>query len=330
MEYLYPIVLLSSIVMGLVFVRFLKGKMLSFGIRGTDINKADKPKIPEAGGMLLLPGIWILVIALIESRMINPLAYVFLFTITCFAAVGFFDDGFRLFKKEEGWHRYVINRGLVLFLFTLAFGYLVAPLVIVGCTPCLLYWVMVGIGLLILMTSSFANSFAGINGWEVGSSLIVICGLTIMVGFSPIYTSTLVTLGLIMVGATMALLYFNSYPASIFPGDSGTLLLGSFMGCMLVFIDHWYIALGLFLPHLIDIFLKFKTNSGDMSQKDEKPYALKDGKLEVPNSGKLDYAKCLIRTVGPVNENRLSKIIVLSVLANTTVWTGIYLIIKLT
>lgn len=323
----YPVILLVSALLGLASIRLLKGRMLAFGIAGTDINKESRPRIPESAGMLLLPGIWVMVISLVMLEAINPLAYVFLFAITCFAAVGFFDDGFSLFKKETGWGRYMANRGLVLFLFTLPFTYLIlSPL---SASPASPYLLMVAGGALILVTASLANSFAGLNGWEVGSSMIVLSGLTVMAAFSRTYTSTLVSLCLIMLGSSGALFYFNRYPAKVFPGDSGTLLMGSFMGCMILFIDHWYIALGLFIPHLCDMFLKLRTNPRDVSQKKERPYSLSGGKLHVPESGKLDFAKLLIKRLGPMREKALSRRILAIVAQNTAFWTLLYILLKI-
>ena len=329
MEWTYPIVLVASTILALATIHTLKGKLLSFGIRGIDINKAEKPLIPESGGMLLLPGIWILTLLFVQLEIINPLSYAILFVITCFAAMGFFDDGFRLFKKEEGWVRYMINRGLILFLFTLPFTYLVSASTFESGEGILLYLYIIISGILILLTSSLANSFAGLNGWEIGSSAILTGALTVMVSFSTIYTSTLVSLGLIMFGATLALYFFNKYPAKIFPGDSGTLLLGSFMGCMILFLDQWYIALCLFFPHVYDILLKVRTNRGDMSQKVERPYVLNDGKLEVPNSGKLDFAKLIIHKLGPMPEKDVSRKIQKIVLNNALFWTLLYILVKI-
>jgi len=328
MEWLYPLILLVSVGLGLLFVRLLKGRMLNFGIKGIDINKEEKPNIPESGGMLILPGIWILSILLVWLQVINPITYVFLFTITCFAAIGFFDDGFRLFKEEKGWARYVANRGIILFLFTLPFTYLVTPSLIEGQSFEFYFFVLLG-GALILLTSSLTNSFAGLNGWEVGSSAIILVGLTVMASYSQVYTSTLITLCLIMLGAVVALFYFNKFPARVFPGDSGTLLIGSFIGCTILFIDRWYLALALFAPHIYDIALKLHTNRKDMSQKKEKPYVLKEGKLVVPESNKLDFAKLLIKKVGPKSEKKLVKTIHLVVIQNTLLWTLLYILLEL-
>jgi len=311
------IAFIAAFALGCIFVRSLKGGLYRFGLRGADINKPDKPMIPESGGMLLLPGIWVIVLGMVYLGLINPIAYVFLFTLTCFAAIGFFDDGFGLFKKGENWRAYLVKRGLVLLLVAMPFAYLNLGQA---------YLVPVSIG--IVLIASLANSFAGLNGWEVGSSLIVLAGLTIMASFSPYYTSTLVYLGLVMTGSVAAFLIFNKFPAKIFPGDSGTLLFGSFMACMVFFIEPRYFALPLFIPHLVDICLKFRSNPKDMSQKTEKPYVLREGKLDVPQSGRLDFAKCLIRYYGPSEERMLVRRIWFFVAVNTAVWTGLFIISK--
>lgn len=329
MEYAYLLAFIASFAICFLFVMAFKRSLLALGLFGIDINKPGKPKVPEAGGMLLLPGIWIAIIALVELKLINPIAYVFLFTITCFAAIGFFDDGFKVFKREHGWGKYVINRGLALLCFTIVFGYYVLP-AITGACACDLYWYSVAAGVMIVIISSLANTFAGLNGWEVGSSAIVIAALAVMASFSQIYTATLFSLCLIMLGAALALLFFNKYPARIFPGDSGTLLFGAFAGCMIVFIDYWYIALCLFFPHAYDIALKIRTNRGDMSQKREKPYSWKSGKLIVPASGKLDFAKFLVKKLGPMEEGAVVRRIHRITLHNALFWTLLYILVKIT
>jgi UDP-N-acetylglucosamine--dolichyl-phosphate N-acetylglucosaminephosphotransferase len=329
MELSYIMGLAGAFLLSLLTIAKCRKRFLSLGIVGIDINKDNGPRVAEGGGVLLLPAIWITVVSFVSLKLINPVAYVFLFVVTCFAAVGFFDDGFKLFKREAGWGRYVANRGIILFLFTVAFTYLVMPAILNGCAPCVLYWIVVFGGLLILATASLTNSFAGLNGWEVGSSLVVLAALTVMASFSQIYTSTLITLCLVMLGSVAALFYFNKYPSRIFPGDSGTLLIGAFAGCMILFIDYWYIALALFFPHAFDILLKLKTNPRDMSQKRGKPYVWKEGKLNVPQSGKLDFAKYIVSKLGPRSETRAVSRIHRIVINNALFWTLLYILIKI-
>ncbi len=327
-QMLLLLVLPVSFLTSFAFIKLLKGRMLSLGIAGIDINKPGRPKIPEACGMLLLPGIWALILALVWIGVINPIAYMFLSAMTAFAAIGFFDDGFKLFKRVKGWSKYVVQRGLALFLFTVPFTYMMLGEK-VAAEPLFAAAFMAAGGLVVLAAASLANSFAGLNGWEVGSSAIVIAGLTAMAAFSSAYTATLVTLCLIMLGAAIALFYFNRFPARVFPGDSGTFLMGAFMGCTVLFIDRWYLAFGLFLPHAYDIILKARTNSGDMSQKKEMPYALTgDGRLSIPESGKLDFAKLIIKVRGPRGEKEITAIIRRVVANNTLFWVLLYVLME--
>ncbi|MBN2517704.1 MAG: hypothetical protein JXB14_02575 [Candidatus Altiarchaeota archaeon] len=314
------LIFLTSLLLGYLSIWALRGRLLRFGVGGIDINKAEKPRIPEAGGMLLLPGIWAITLSLLYFEFINPMAYLFIFTTTCFAAIGFFDDGFRLFKRSERWGGYLVKRALVLFALTLPFAYLNFGIF----DPLFTIWG----GVVIMISASLVNSFAGLNGWEVGSSLIILVGLSTMALFSNVFTISLLALASMMAGSILALLLFNRYPARIFPGDSGTLLMGSSIGCIMPFIDLWYFAIPLFLPHIYDIYLKLRTNPKDISQKKEKPYVLKEGVLEVPPSGKLDFAKRLMRLWGPAEEKRLVRRIWTIVLLNTAFWTILYMIVK--
>ena len=64
----------------------------------------------------------------------------------------------------------------------------------------------------------------------------------------------LVTLG----AALLAFLYFNRYPAKVFPGDTMTLLTGAILAAaaMIGKVELW--AAILFMPHIVEFFLKAK------------------------------------------------------------------------
>ncbi len=301
---------------------WLRKVLVSFHIIGIDINKEQEVVVPEGGGLLALIGICICILILLHLGLINPIAYTFLFLMMGFAGIGFLDDGFKVFKREENWRIYVIKRGVVLFFFSLVFSYIVfhqlgysLPLV-------------VGIAALIVLSSALSNSFAGLNGWEVGSSLIILSSVLLMVSLSQLYTQTLVFVCLVVLGSVAALFYFNKYPARIFPGDSGTLMIGAFIGALIPFINPWYLALPLFLPHIYDIYLKIRTNPHDISQKSEKPYVISNGVLHVPASRKMDFAKKILSIYGAMPEQRVVRRILGIVLLNSVVWTCVYVIAR--
>ena len=321
MTIVYGVVFVVAFLISLLSIRELREHFLKIGISGTDINKKNKPKVPEVGGLLLLPAIWICTLGLISTGSIHLMALTILFTVTCYCAAGFFDDGFRVFKKEKNWLGYLIKRGIVITVITLPYAYLTS----LATTGNL--FITGSIAFLgVVVFSSLTNSFAGLNGWEVGSSFMLLLGVGGMLMFSETYTTTLLALVFIFLGAVLALFWFNRYPARIFPGDSGTLLIGSFIGCTAVHTQGFVLLL--FLPHLLDIALKLATNPGDISQKKEHPYEVKKTKLHIPKSQRLDFAKLMIRLFGPADEKAVVRRIHYVVATNTLIFTTLYFILK--
>jgi UDP-N-acetylglucosamine--dolichyl-phosphate N-acetylglucosaminephosphotransferase len=139
-------------------------------------------------------------------------------------------------------------------------------------------------------------------------------------------------IGLALVGAIAGLLVFNIYPARMFPGDSGTLLIGGSIACLVILNQNmWLMLLTLlfFLPHAIDFFaLKMMTNRQDMSQSKSLPYALgRDNRLRIPAEGgraRYDFAKMLIKIFGPMPEWLVVAAIWLIVACNCAFWAILF------
>ena len=73
-----------------------------------------------------------------------------------------------------------------------------------------------------------------------------------------------------MLGALIAFLYFNKYPAKIFPGDTGTLIIGATIVSIAFIGRVKLIALIVLLPNIIDAALKFYS-AGVMERQQFKP-----------------------------------------------------------
>ncbi|MGB4698853.1 MAG: hypothetical protein WBH08_13530, partial [Methanothrix sp.] len=65
-------------------------------------------------------------------------------------------------------------------------------------------------------------------------------------------------LALVMVGALLAFLYFNWYPAKVFPGDTLTYSVGALVACVAILGDMEKIAVFLFIPYAIDFILPMR------------------------------------------------------------------------
>lgn len=293
------------------FKKWSEKKKFALGI---DINKQDQRKVPEATGIVLLGVLWLIVIIYFLVNGFNHLFLGWLLLLSVFSFIGFFDDTkHKWTKKPLSWKL----RAIPIALASLGFAFFFSDSILL----------LVPLALFIAFIASFHNTFAGLNGWEIGSSYIIsiaIIFLSVASGF--------LFLALILSGSILALLLFNLYPSKVFPGDSGTLLIGAgIAGILVMSKDIPLISLGAFfyLPHVIDfVFLKMLTNAGDASQTKIRPYRLlEDGRLDVPDyKGKTryDFAKLILKLFGPLKEWKIVLIIWIIVAINCLLWLFLF------
>ena len=91
---------------------------------------------------------------------------------------------------------------------------------------------------------------AGLNGIESGLGIIALTSLTISCIISGKYDVTIISMS--MLGALIAFLYFNKYPAKIFPGDTGTLIIGATIDAALKFYSAGVMERQQFKPTQVD------------------------------------------------------------------------------
>ncbi|PIN99211.1 MAG: hypothetical protein COT90_00565 [Candidatus Diapherotrites archaeon CG10_big_fil_rev_8_21_14_0_10_31_34] len=302
------------LILGLIGIFFFEkwSRTKNFAL-GTDINKKTQNKTPEATGIVLLFVLWIIVLTInfLEGFWIQ--SFYWMGIITVFSLVGFVDDTKNKWGKPLGWKK----RALPVIIASIVFGYLISGEIITG----------ILIGFFIAIFSSFHNSFAGLNGWEVGSSYIICLFVSFLLIGSGLFIYSIAVLG-----AILALLVFNVFPARVFPGDSGTLLMGSAItGLIVLTMEKNLIIVFCFfyLPHLIDfLFLKMRTNLTDMTQVKSKPYKLlEDSRLAIPEytgKTKYDFAKLVLKVFGPLKEWQIVLINLVVVALNCLVWLYIF------
>ncbi|MDO8538433.1 MAG: hypothetical protein Q7S21_06110 [archaeon] len=281
---------------------------------GSDINKKDQRKTPDATGIVL----WIsLVISLSAYFIIFGLVsrfLIWLIFVSVYALIGFFDDTKHKFTKAMPFWQ----KAIPIFFAVIVFSFLNTSSI----EMLIISFVFIAI------VSALHNTFAGLNGMESGSTIIILSATAIAVkDFIEI------DLVLILLALMLALFYFNKYPAKVFAGDSALLLTGAGISAIIVSIgkiELMILVLLLHLPHLIDLFvLKLFTNSKDMSQSKTRPYKLlEDGRLSIPEypNGKTryDFSKLIIKIFGPLKEWQIVGIIWIIVAVNALVWLFVF------
>ncbi|MAG60569.1 glycosyl transferase family 4, partial [archaeon] len=118
-----------------------------------------------------------------------------------------------------------------------------------------LFYPFIVIPAVVLIGSNGTNMLAGYNGLEAGLASIIIATL----GWLS-YTNGLAWISALCALMLIAVLVFwfgfNRYPAKIFPGDTFTYATGAFIAAVVIFADLEKAFLILFIPFIIEFFMK--------------------------------------------------------------------------
>lgn len=280
--------LLSFFVSRLTMPRIIK-KLEAADIVGKDIHKSWKPVVAEMGGFGILFGFIIGMFSGIYMHDIIAFKLVVvLVVILLVGIIGIADDLLALSSKEKFF---------LLFLAGLPLIWAAPPNVGI------LYLITIPIALSI--GSNLTNMLAGLNGIESGLGIISMTSLTIACIILGKYDVTIISMS--MLGALIAFLYYNKYPAKIFPGDTGTLIIGAAIVCIAFIGRVKLIAFIVLMPNIIDAALKFYS-AGFMNRQQQKPTQLnEDGKLVRPDAGFKSMIRLILRK--PIAEKDAVRII---------------------
>jgi UDP-N-acetylglucosamine--dolichyl-phosphate N-acetylglucosaminephosphotransferase len=100
------------------------------------------------------------------------------------------------------------------------------------------------------------NILAGFNGLEAGQGIIILSFLSFIAYVTG--SSWLALVGICMVLPLIVFLFFNWYPAKIFPGDVMTYGVGALMAGMAILGNFEKIAVFIFIPYIIEAGLKLR------------------------------------------------------------------------
>ena len=233
---------LSAIVLGLVLIPFLRRKKIGQRI-SIYVGNAHKKKegTPTMGGLIFVVPTIVATIALILTNKLEltPNLIIILFVFIGYAFIGFLDDFLSIKKKNnEGLSTY--QKLFLQLIIALVFFYLYmekgGQTSLVSSTLGInieMGW-FYGVFLLFVLigASNAVNLTDGLDGLAGGLSAIsfIAFGLiSLSVGFEEIGIFIF-----ILVGGLMGFLIFNTHPAKIFMGDTGSLALGAAMAAVAI------------------------------------------------------------------------------------------------
>jgi UDP-N-acetylglucosamine--dolichyl-phosphate N-acetylglucosaminephosphotransferase len=120
--------------------------------------------------------------------------------------------------------------------------------------------VLVPIG--VVACSNLVNLLAGFNGLEAGAGVIIsfsIFTASIMLGYMGFHTAEASFIMIALFGACLAFLFFNWYPAKIFPGNVTTYMIGAAVVAAVVTGNMERVGVICLIPQIIEFLLKARS-----------------------------------------------------------------------
>ncbi len=253
------------------------------GLVGKDIHKIDKTEVAEAGGITVLTGflLGILIYVAISTfyfhnteRSLQIMAA--LSSILIIAIIGLIDDilGWKMGIRQI--HKPLLTLMAAIPIIVINVGESAMFVPFIGVVEFGWIYPLVFVPFAIVGASNGFNMIEGYNGLGTGMGIIILSTLGYLAwktGFQWV-----AILAFTMVFALMAFLYFNKYPARLFPGDILTYSVGALIAIVAILGDLEKTALILFIPYFIEFILKAR----GLMQKESFATLLEDGSLEKP------------------------------------------------
>jgi phospho-N-acetylmuramoyl-pentapeptide-transferase len=233
--------LLMCVFLSPQFILFLRARSFGQHIReeGPQEHKA-KAGTPTMGGIIMCVAFTVpfLLLTHWDPRAIG----VCVVALAC-ALLGFVDDYTKIIRKRslglQGRWKLIATIGISAGLWVIATQWAHLPntldLRIIDAKIDLGYFYPIFIYLVVAGTTSGVNLTDGLDGLAAGCVAIVLVayiGITSITGIENFHDLTLITA--CIGGAAIGFLWFNSFPASIFMGDTGSLALGGAIAALAV------------------------------------------------------------------------------------------------
>ncbi len=214
----------------------------------------EKAKTPTMGGIVFISAT--IISSLLTIKFNNLYAIGGLVTLILFASIGFLDDWGKIQNRAnlsglKARNKLALQIGAGLFISTFLYfigsfntdlylPFMKNPICDMQ-TTAILFWTVV-----IIATSNAVNLTDGLDGLATVPSISALISLSVIVyvighaGISKyllmpnIAVGETVIVAAALIGSLVGFLWFNSHPAEVFMGDSGSLTLGAFIGYMAI------------------------------------------------------------------------------------------------
>ncbi len=307
------ILLIFIFIIGISITYFIIPPVIKLMIKknyvGYDIHKNSKPQVAESGGISIVIGYSITSIFLIFvfPQFSNDI-FVLLVSVILSGIIGFLDDRIRLKSRYKV--LLILFTGTVIFIANF-FGFIniESPTIpFLGQLRLNIIYPLLA-PLIVAVFGNTVNMLEGYNGEGSGTCLIAlislfICGLIWNSAEAILFTTT-------GIAVIIPFFHYNKYPAKIFPGDVGTLSMGTIIAGVALFGS---LEAAVFCALLIHVFNSFYVlysvkgffESSEIQEDKNDIILLEDDRIKASNNEKAALTlPRLILARGPLKERDL-------------------------
>ena len=248
-----------SIALGLVFIPLLKKIKVKQSISIFLRNKhKQKEGTPTMGGIIFIISTIITMILLIITNKIEWSSNLFLimFVFVSYGLLGFIDD-YLIIKRRNNIGLTEIQKlfgqlviALVFFFIYMKAGHnTLFEIHTLNISVDLKWFFGIFILFMLVASTNAVNITDGLDGLAGGLSLIAFLAMG-LISWNTTWITGSTDFCFILVGSLLGFLFFNTYPAKVFMGDTGSLALGGTLASIAILTSHeltFIIIMGVFI-----------------------------------------------------------------------------------
>lgn len=239
-----------AVIIGLIVIPILK-KINIKQVESTYLSKKHKEKsgTPTMGGIIfILSTLITMAIFIITKKVtISTNLLLVLFVFLAYALIGFIDD-FLIIKRKNNIGlteiQKLVLQGLVALVFYFVYMHSGAEAILeihtLGITINMGWFYAIFIMFMLLASSNAVNITDGLDGLAGGLSVLAYLAFALISwnSFAITGTEDIAIFIFVLVGSLIGFLVFNTYPAKVFMGDTGSLALGATLASIAIITKH--------------------------------------------------------------------------------------------
>ncbi|MHA2341812.1 MAG: hypothetical protein ACXADW_08035, partial [Candidatus Hodarchaeales archaeon] len=274
--------------------RFIE-KLRENGFVVKDMYKVDQPSVPTMGGLIILSGVLAsLIVAQLLLRNPADEILIFYFIVFTYGIFGLIDDLIDVGRRLKIFLPFFLALPIALLNIDTSL-WIVFTQIELG-----IFYTLIIAPVYVMVVSNLINMHSGYNGLAPGLStlLLLAVGIGGYIQLAPgLSTLLLLAVGiggyiqngvesllfvLPILGASIAFLFYNKYPSSVFDGNSGSLMLGASLGGLIVLNNLEIFGVVILVPHIVN-FLMYVTLKLKRMKEVKFGSIREDGTLNVPH-----------------------------------------------